>query len=271
MKTPPSSPSLFSTHSQENQSLKKRNAEDPEIELKRQKLMPKPKLLPKGARKKSTPLATRNVSAISHPMPATPGWNLKRKNIDTANFFQGNRLVIETDPHPIDMGIAIATNNIYRDRGAIRNVFKQPEGSKSCWAYSFAMLVSDLFRENRNEMPLEKLQEWMDNSYLLRADKVKTFASSIGIELEHTKIPLRNPLEHLQDQLEKSGHSLLISIDHPEIMGHAIVVDHISDTETTLRDPFTGKAWRISNEEMVALVTDDDVSENCLSLSTKSN
>lgn len=290
MKTPPTSPSPFSTHSRDSQSLK-RNAEDDEIKVKRQKTIPQPKIIPKGAYTKAHPLNQQRISVlppvkstpkedcpvtpqnakIRQGIPATPGWNLKQKNINNKEFFDGSRLPIETDPHPLDMGIDISTNNIYKENGIARNVFKQPEGSKSCWAYCLAMLASDLLRENRNEMQLGALQEWMDNSYLLNAEKVKSFASSIGVELEHTKIPLKDSLDHLKNQLVSTGHPVLVSIEHSKIQGHAIVIDHISDTETTLRDPFTGRAWKTSNVEMIRNLINDGIEQSCLSLATESN
>lgn len=285
MKTPPPTSDPFSN------SAHKRKIEESKNDAKRQKTIPRPQILPKGAQAKPSSLVSQILSTLSttkpsskedplvtppnaripQAMPATPGWNLKRKKIDTANFFKGDRLAIETDPHPIDMGLDISTNNIYRDSGVARNVFKQPGGSKSCWAYCLAMLASDLLRENQNEIQLGKLQEWMDHSSLLNANKVKSFASTCGIKLEHTKIPLKKSLEHLRNQLERSGHPVLISIEHKQIQGHAIVIDHITDAETILRDPFTGKAWKIPNAEMIHNIIDDGVEQSCLSLSTESN
>lgn len=228
--------------------------------------------MPKFGKKSASSKNNNNIfDSVLPPPPPKPGYQNKTKNLKMDEFFKGNAITVETDESPINMGFNIPTNNVYKRNGVTRNLFMQPEGSKSCWTYCVAMLASDLIREGKSLNLGNGFLQWLNTTRLADAQSTQTKAQTFNIDLEHSEIPLQDPLKHLKTKLLESGHSVLVSIEHDQIQGHAIVIDAISDTHTTLRDPFTGKAWNATNEYMKEILDDDGLNCNCLSLKTESD
>ncbi|NGX59518.1 MAG: hypothetical protein KR126chlam3_00670 [Chlamydiae bacterium] len=99
-------------------------------------------------------------------IPPTPGFALRKKPKGT--IFPGNTLQTINDPSPIDMKAPFSLDVVYQDQyGNKHNLFKQPEGSKSCWAYSFAMLLSNLVRSGKSLQLDNPFWMWFQNAYLL--------------------------------------------------------------------------------------------------------
>jgi len=206
------------------------------------------------------------------PIPPTPGFRHKSKK----PAFPGKNIKIENDLKPIQFPapLHLSLEPIYKDQRVKHNVFQQPQGSKSCWAYSLAMLLTDIIRKGKSLELDESFGNWFQNADLLNAENVKQKATEIGVSLELTKIPRENSLEHIRNKIAESGFPVLTAIDHPYFSGHAIVVDKVTDEETTIRDPYSGKVFVIPNETMknyYANTEDEEFLENleeqnCLSV-----
>lgn len=200
------------------------------------------------------------------PIPPTPG--KKHRGLKNGPPFIGARPIITNDLDPLKSKLHEFLNleTIYTDKTGVKhNVLKQPEGSKSCWAYSLAMLLTDLERSGKN-LPIDNsFQDWMEKAYLEKADTVQKEANRINIPLEKSRIPCENPLPFIREKIEMSRYPVLSGISHPILNNHTIVIDHIDDTNTTIRDPNTGKAWMIDNA-IVEEWYQDGIEEECLSV-----
>ncbi|NGX60407.1 MAG: hypothetical protein KR126chlam3_01580, partial [Chlamydiae bacterium] len=116
---------------------------------------------------------------------------------------------------------------------------------------SFFENYIETFGTKMESIRLGGLHEFLTR-HLLKAETVQEQASKIGVNLKLTNIPLEDPLFHIRKQIETSGFPVLTAIDHQIFSGHAIVVDKITDTHTTIRDPYSGEAWEIPNEEITS-------------------
>ena len=60
--------------------------------------------------------------------------------------------------------------------------------------------------------------------------------------------------------LERSSHSAILSITHPKLAGHWVVVDelNIDENQVTIRDPYSAYAYRFSLEELSDMLPPDD-------------
>ncbi|NGX47893.1 MAG: hypothetical protein K1000chlam3_01278 [Chlamydiae bacterium] len=222
-----------------------------------------------------TPPTTPTRSNISPLIPATPGFSLHKSNKPA---FPGKNIKIENDLKPIQFPgpLQLSLEPIYKDQGIKHNVFKQPPKSKSCWAYSLAMLLTDIIRTEKPLALNDSFWTWFQNADLLNAENVKQKATEIGVSLELTKIPRENSLEHIRNKIAESGFPVLTAIDHPYFSGHAIVVDKVTDKKTTIRDPYSGEVFVIPNEAMKDYYAVEDEVEiemleeqNCLSVITQ--
>ena len=199
------------------------------------------------------------------PIPPTPGFSGHKSNEPA---FPGKNIKLENDLDPIQFSDLLSPILVYKDQqGDKHNVFQQPEGSKSCYAYSFAMLLTDIIRKGKSLELDDSFDNWFNRAYLLNEKAVQEKAKELGVFLEHTKIPNANPMDHIRKEIEKSGFPVLTTIEHPRFSGHAIVVDKVTDIETTIRDPYSGKVFVIPNEKMNENYNDDFFGmENCLSV-----
>ncbi len=202
---------------------------------------------------------------ILPPIPPTPGFS-RHKSKEPA--FPGKNIKLENDLDPIQFSDLLSPILVYKDQqGDKHNVFQQPEGSKSCYAYSFAMLLTDIIRKGKSLELDDSFDNWFNRAYLLNEENVQKKAKELGVFLEHTKIPNETPMDHIRKEIEKSGFPVLTTIEHPRFSGHAIVVDKVTDTETTIRDPYSGKVFVIPNEKMNKNYDDDFFGrESCLSV-----
>ncbi|MDN3506490.1 MAG: papain-like cysteine protease family protein [Simkaniaceae bacterium] len=233
---------------------------------------PMPETPPLGAGRTAT-VAKR---LLFPPVPPTPGMALRCGKVEQKGpAFPGTILPVETATEPLEIEDApegFHARLIYNDNGIHRNIMKQPLGSKSCWAYSFAMLLTDVLRSGKEVTFDDKFHRWFYSAQLLTAERVHEEAKRLGVDLSLTSIPKDTPLETLREQLQASGFPVLATIEHPTFSGHTIVIDTITDTDTTIRDPFSGRAFVIPNAKMsVFFQGDDDESvvgaeEKCLSI-----
>jgi len=177
--------------------------------------------------------------------------------------FPGEKLTVETPLSPLCIPNApFSIGTIYNDGETPRNIIQQAKGTKSCWAYSFAMLLTDAIRSGKDLSLDEGFRTWFGKASLLNADQVQGEAERLGLPLTFTNIPQKNPLDTIKRQLETSGFPVLVTIEHPIYSGHAIVIDKISDTHTTVRDPADGKAFVVPNDKMQSYFKDQEEGES---------
>ena len=71
---------------------------------------------------------------------------------------------------------------------------------------------------------------------------------------------VENPVAFLSRKLRETNNSIIVSISHRIIAGHWIILDQISqinkDEFAFIRDPFTGKAYKITTAELSQCIND---------------
>jgi hypothetical protein len=142
--------------------------------------------------------------------------------------------------------------------------------SKSCGATAFLMLYTDLVRAG---MLFELSQDfWTSyaNSYLddmhsclERAKLTNMHAQGYKLTSEFLQNPPENNLIRLGQLLQESGFPIILSITHPTLGGHWIVLDAIVETSFHIRDPKSGKAFKIPHATML-IYFDEEIGEKCL-------
>ena len=81
-----------------------------------------------------------------------------------------------------------------------------------------------------------------------------------------TKISLDKPLDEITNELAKTGLPVIVSITHPTLSGHWIVVDKITATDVFIRDPNSGSAYQIPHKTMEDYLTSDETQESLISI-----
>jgi hypothetical protein len=169
------------------------------------------------------------------------------------------------------------------------NIIKQPAESKSCGAMALTMILTDCLRQYsiRNK-DLSKQKNFFSDDYwnwcatcslakistLFEVVKNKTKIEDLGFEiktkfyhkdssvLEYQKNEGNYPsetefflgsdnkavLRDIQTILEKS-RGVIVTITHPIVDGHYIVIDLIKDNKISFRDSYSGEAYCLSEEE----------------------
>lgn len=128
---------------------------------------------------------------------------------------------------------------------------------KSCVPTCMAMLILD-----RGEKPN---YEAIKTTNLANTERAIGWAKEAQLECQVNKIPQENVIEVLSKYLAEKGPGML-SIDHPTIDGHVIILDEISieKNEAVIRDSFHGwmvtmdlgalKAWLRPGEDFVQIL-----------------
>ncbi len=167
---------------------------------------------------------------------------------------------------PQDLSSFARTTLTYTDGEATRNICKQ-HLPKSCGGAALFMLLTDLVRKDQKPREIKpEFWTWYANCEMARVDEIQRIAKeTAGITLTISKAPTKTPLTYLKKLLESSNHSIISAITHPQLHGHWIIIDKITDTHTNIRDPNTGSAFSVPNETMKSYYT--DVNENVLSVS----
>ena len=69
-----------------------------------------------------------------------------------------------------------------------------------------------------------------------------------------------NILNVCKNHIERTRHSIIANISFPETNGgHFIVIDKIDDRDVYLRDPYTGKAYRVPRDKFLDKTADHEV------------
>jgi len=126
--------------------------------------------------------------------------------------------------------------------------------SKDCGAAAAFMFLSDIKAQQPGKVELnEDFMEWAATAYLYNGEALFNGLSMVldsSIPLQKEKIPTDDPLFYIQEKLQITGLPVITSITHKKVGGHWIVVDHISETDVFLRDPYTGKAYSAPKDEI---------------------
>lgn len=205
-------------------------------------------------------------------VPSSPLANKRSAELIQTKIFPGGTCgKVENDLTPLKEEFKLDLDTVYTDfNGTKHNVFQQPLYSKSGWAYCLAMLLTDVLRRGQHCLKIEaNFWEWFQKAYSEHYSNIKQKAEEIGLKLEHSSIPVNEPLPFIREKIENSGFPVLATIEHPQLRGHVVVIDQVTDDNTTLRDPFSGKVWVVSNESMKNYFKDeisDQTQQHCLSV-----
>lgn len=236
--------------------------------------------------------------SVPCPVPKTPGKKPKAPLLVSDPFKNALPTMGDSwfnpDQHPDHVNLG----KIYRTLDNQRHyVFQQPPQKGSCGAGALLMLYADLlhsiqrkdiprafwewyngvqFANLKNlkasiEMrtPLNELGFFAQTKIYHQDDEVLTVIKSLESTPENAEmmhITSQNDLlDDMRGILEKSESSLIVSVTHKILKGHWIVIDEIINELIYIRDPFSGKAYSISKDELFECWPEED-SISCLFL-----
>lgn len=193
------------------------------------------------------------------------------------SFLFNNKIETIEDRWVIALKIQDATECYTLPTNEQKTVIKQPPQKGSCGAGATLMLYTDLLRKNTAQAPLSKeFLIWYSTCSMAHATEVcrgmKMLSMKPQIKVLHFD---QNVLKALQesnsfsketkfqevqsyDQIIKemkeirksTGHSFIMSITHPIIEGHWILVDEIEDDGIYVRDPYSGLPYKLTYDEL---------------------
>lgn len=144
--------------------------------------------------------------------------------------------------------------NVYIVDGVPHTLVKQ-KGTLSCGSAALLMLYTDIVRHTKIPFSLEEeFWDWSAQQELANQDHLcnatqHTNLSAHQMGLGYTKLdqgPEKNILA-LEKQIA-SGMPVIVSITHPVLEGHWILLDAIKGDEVYIRDPHSGFAYKISKD-----------------------
>jgi len=201
-----------------------------------------------------------------HPISATTASSTKPTVVKEPLF---------PNPHKIAAGEPLAnftvpqgllqearTTLTYIDDKITRNVCKQ-HSSRDCGSTALLMILMDIVRKTGKSLPITNaFWNWYSTCELATATEIVNIAKKeAGVTLTTHKVPQNAPLAFLKGLIESSNYPVISGISHPQLDGHWIVVDRITDTHSNIRDPSTGRAYKDPNSIMESYYMDEDASE----------
>lgn len=204
----------------------------------------------------STPELKKTISTY----PASPP--LKKNKIEQSDeeLFPD----LQDEKEDLFFQTTIANLNIqraYELNGKIHTLIEQ-SSSKNCGGCSLLMLFTDVLREGHKIALDEDFINWFATGSLSNADELINKASDYGIVLIKEKLTKTGALSTIGGRISGSSYSTIVSITHPKIDGHWVVVDHVSNERVFLRDPKTGHAFAPDKEKFLSCI--DENIEQCL-------
>lgn len=228
----------------------------------------------------------RNASVTTPPrtkyiaMPSTPAAKKTFSRIHTQKpLFQDDlQKIIFKNPinshqddqfSNIDNPTGFLFNTVYKNNGHTYTIVQQIS-KKDCGAAAFLMLFTDLMRLDENKLNFsDPIWKWATSCSLINAasllEKCNPFLKNSSYQLERKIFRIEGDdenaiiasskeviIDEIQSILKTSKFSVILSITHPEIKGHWIVVDSIDreKNEIYIRDPFSGKAYLLTFDEL---------------------
>ncbi len=172
----------------------------------------------------------------------------------------------------------IRLNGFYNTSNGEKICIQQPPQGQSCGVGVILMLMHD-FKIQVND--LNSFTEWCISSRLLnppdmiRAVHNMTNVQSMGLEFKTSTLsdyslrPNRSKdilsskfeaiLKILGSLQSESKSSIIIDITHETLHGHWIIIDGIQEKSVFIRDPFKGKAYELSDEDLFKNLLDSDL------------
>lgn len=194
-------------------------------------------------------------------LPPTPSTFFRfQKDSSKSLYKTGRKLEGKNDLSPLnDLPISFNTTPIYCDSNGVKhNLFTQPPGSKACWGYALLMLLSDVIRSGRfaDFKPDQCFWGWIQKVYLAKDADMLAKVLETGLRAQLDTIPREESLKTIREAIKNTGLPVVVTVEHYLYGSHAIVVDHVLEDTTIVRDPARGEAWEISNMEMLDMVGD---------------
>lgn len=218
------------------------------------------------------------------PMPPTPQ-KKGRKRVLRTDIFQGESLEKSVGHSkfqvPSQVAQYIYDNGFYTTQsGRKQQCIKQPPQSQSCGSAAALMLLTHCLETDSELSISDTFWNWYlvarltSTSAIMQALQTHTNLTERGYtahgvfyhnqeliddhsckkpEITYSGIENHQEalLETLKSVMSASGAPIILSITNPYIDGHWVVLDEILDSGYVhLRDPFTGNAYKILNEEL---------------------
>ncbi|WP_316357829.1 hypothetical protein [Candidatus Neptunichlamydia sp. REUL1] len=162
---------------------------------------------------------------------------------------------------------------------------KQPEQNKSCGVGVLFMLMND-HKIQILESKQEGFAKWSLHSQLLNNDELVKSANdmtnvySMGLEFKTKTLKeyrftdkvsfdfnseaadsskFSSLISILKGLIEESKSSIIIDITHDKLSGHWIILDEIQEGRVFIRDPYKGKAYCLSYDELFQNILKSDL------------
>ncbi|MDB2614216.1 hypothetical protein N9Y92_03555 [Chlamydiales bacterium] len=162
-----------------------------------------------------------------------------------------------------------------------KTVIKQIK-QKDCGAFALLMLFSDILREKmQNNFTMNfRLSSWINGASTIGEDQIIAGSEILnfnkysqelkphyytfpGTTTEKTPSTTVNSAHELLNllalKIQNTAHSIILSIQHPRIKGHWVVIDQINDTNVTFRDSMLGVAHAVTRAEFTTTLPDDEL------------
>ena len=205
------------------------------------------------------PPLSRNLAASSNSIePSLTKSEHILENIETPNLFRGETISLLKSKDPLELPIDL--NHFYYGSNRSTHIVVQQLFPKGSGSAALLMLFTDFFKKkSANPIILSQIfWESFQISRNLSGEQIKKLAleADPSFLLKCTRINSKtSPLQKIKNLLNTSGFPVIVSITTKELGSSWIVVDKVTpDGFTIIRDPVTGKAYRITNSEMFRLL-----------------
>lgn len=208
----------------------------------------------------SAPRQTKNSSMTSEMLQV---WKREQEVEDTTHFENPIPLYPEENQQlkQLSPPNTLSFSQMYRSNdGTPYSVLKQTS-FKGCGPTSLLMLWSDLHRNSETLPPInERFWEILNRCHGANEEKVLDCAKNL-LAMHLKKQQNITTVDQIQELLESSGHPVLGSIMHPSLYGHWVVIDSVNNEPNgqtiDVRDPYTGKAYRVQPADVQLWFSDD--------------
>lgn len=139
----------------------------------------------------------------------------------------------------------------------------QQNSSKDCGGAALLMVFTDLMRNDSSLGLIDSaFLTWVSRSYQTEAQEIIAQAKKHQLNFHSEKLRNKTALETIQKHIRSMDLPVIVSITHPIICGHWIVVDGIENGFVFIRDTHSGEAYCIPSKDFLSFL-DEDI-EQCI-------
>lgn len=223
----------------------------------------------------TTPVKRKKV-----PQPNTPG-----KKPFNQDLFEGFAFP-STDPRGHRDNKMLETLQIqykskeYTPEGSMEpHIILKQNILNDCGGASAAMLLSDVILKDAklvkcDDRSCENFQNWCALRTLTKPEDLKKglkLALNDTVKVQTGNLPLdaAQAFKQIHALHRESELPIIVSIEHPIIRGHWILIDKVTDTHAFIRDPASGKAYKITREKLGPCLIESTSGEDFIALHIK--